>query len=247
MAVKKDSVETTDTNKEVKTTTTTKATKPKATATKEVDTNAELLKTIMAQMEAMKAELEATKQEKSSMSELVEALRSGSDSNKTLPQRVKIISLVNNPLVLSTQPNGGGTPFTFKKFGDTITIRTSQLEDILSIQGYRSQAEEPLFYICDSDIVEDQGLSDAYEKIDKERIEHITSLSEDICVDMFCGLGERLKESVSSNIVENIAKLGMSYDRNRLGMILDKTGIDIESKARDMKQTLEIMKKRTEV
>ena len=245
MAVKKDSVETTDTNKEVKITTTTKPTKPKTT--KEVDANAELLKTIMEQMEAMKAELEATKQEKSSMSELVEALKGGSDSNKTLPQRVKIISLVNNTLVLSTQPNGGGTPFTFKKFGDTITIRTSQLEDILSIQGYRRQAEEPLFYICDSNVVEDQGLSDVYEKIDKERIEHITSLSEDICVDMFCGLGERLKESVSSNIVENIAKLGMSYDRNRLGMILDKTGIDIESKARDMKQTLEIMKKRTEV
>lgn len=248
MAVKKETVETTEQNKE----TTTKATttKPKTTTkakTTEVDTNAEMLKTLMAQMEAMKAELEATKQEKSSMSELVEALKGDKSTNKALPQRVKVISLVDNILVLSTLPNGGGTVFTFPSFGHAITIRTSQLEDILSVPAYRSQAEEPLFYICDTAIVEDQQLTDVYENIDKDRIEYIKTLGEDLCVDLFCGLGERLKESVVSFYVENIAKHGISYDRNRLGMILDRTGIDIEAKAKDMKQTLDVIAKRNNV
>ena len=254
MAVKKETVEATEQNKEATTKatkTTTKTTATKATTAKdkttEADANTELLKTLMAQMEAMKAELEATKQEKSSMSELVEALKGETSTNKTLPQRVKVISLVDNTLVLSTLPNGGGTVFTFPKFGHAITIRTTQLEDILSVQAYRMQAEEPLFYICDASVVEDQQLTDVYENIDKDRVEYIKTLSEDLCVDLFCGLGERLKESIVSHFVENIAKHDVAYDRNRLGAILERTGIDIEAKAKDMKQTLEVIKKRTNV
>lgn len=248
MAVKKETVATTDTNTEVK------ETKPKTTKTttkvakvEEVAPSAEMLKAIMEQMEAMKAEIELAKSEKSSMSELVDALRGNTNETKGLPTRVKIISLVHNTLVLSTKPNGGGTPYVFKKFGDSVTMRTTELEDILSIQGYRRQAEEPLFYIADSTVAEDQGLSDIYETVNKDKVEYITSLCDDMCVDLFCGLGEKLQESIVCKIVEDMAKNGVKYDRNRLGDIKTRTGVDIESKVDDMKRTLEVIAKRNQV
>lgn len=218
-----------------KTDTTGKTTKKKETTTKVAKDDT--LALLMKQIEEMRQQLEQQKEEKNGMEQLIEALKGtqAQSNGKVLSQKVKVVSLISNTLVLSTEEFGGGTVFTFKKFGDIVTMRTSQLEQILSIQGYRRQAEDMLFYICDADIVEDQDLTDYYDGIDKSKIEYITSLTEDNCIDLLCGLSEGLRTSITTSICENIAK-GMKYDRNRLAIIKEKLNIDIESIAEELKR-----------
>lgn len=173
--------------------------------------------------------VEKTDKEKSDLQQLVEALKSNENTEtKNLPKKVKVISLVPNIYNLTTQENGKGKAFTFKEFGQMITMKTSELEEILSIQAYRNQAEQGYFYILDKDIVEDQDLTEAYEHIsNKEAIEHVMNLDSDECVDIFCGLNKDMQESLAAQIAENMAN-GARLDRNRIADISMRTDIDIE-------------------
>ena len=173
--------------------------------------------------------VEKTDKEKSDLQQLVEALKSNENTEtKNLPKKVKVISLVPNIYNLTTQENGKGKAFTFKEFGQMITMKTSELEEILSIQAYRNQAEQGYFYILDKDIVEDQDLTEAYEHIsNKEAIEHVMNLDSDECVDIFCGLNKDMQESLAAQIAENMAK-GARLDRNRIADISMRADIDIE-------------------
>ena len=173
--------------------------------------------------------VEKTDKEKSDLQQVVEALKSNENTEtKNLPKKVKVISLVPNIYNLTTQENGKGKAFTFKEFGQMITMKTSELEEILSIQTYRNQAEQGYFYILDKDIVEDQDLTEAYEHIsNKEAIEHVMNLDSDECVDIFCGLNKDMQESLAAQIAENMAK-GARLDRNRIADISMRTDIDIE-------------------
>lgn len=173
--------------------------------------------------------VEKTDKEKSDLQQLVEALKSNENTEtKNLPKKVKVISLVPNIYNLTTQENGKGKAFTFKEFGQMITMKTSELEEILSIQAYRNQAEQGYFYILDKDIVEDQDLTEAYEHIsNKEAIEHVMNLDSDECVDIFCGLNKDMQESLAAQIAENMAN-GTRLDRNRIADISMRTDIDIE-------------------
>ena len=172
---------------------------------------------------------EKTDKEKSDLQQLVEALKSNENTEtKNLPKKVKVISLVPNIYNLTTQENGKGKAFTFKEFGQMITMKTSELEEILSIQSYRNQAEQGYFYILDKDIVEDQDLTEAYEHIsNKEAIEHVMNLDSDECVDIFCGLNKDMQESLAAQIAENMAN-GVRLDRNRIADISMRPDIDIE-------------------
>ena len=156
--------------------------------------------------------------------------------NDNLPNKVKVVNLLSQTLNLSTEPMGGGKVFTFEGFGDMVTMKTSHLEDILSIPIYRKEAEQMFFYICSPEIVEDQDLTDSYENgITEETVRFITSLQDDKCVDMFVGLSKGLQDSISTKIAEDMAK-GIDYDRNRLADIQMRTEIDIQDMAKTFKE-----------
>ena len=159
---------------------------------------------------------------------------------KNLPTKVKVVSLLGNFMNLVTST---GKIYKFPKFGDIATLRTSDLEDILSNQKFRQQAEDGYFYICDKDVVEDQELTEVYERLhDKTAIEYIMKLADDNCVDMFASLSDGLKESVSCSIAEELNK-GKVLDRNRLSMIYAKTNIDIEEIAKGLKDVNKYLEK----
>lgn len=181
--------------------------------------------------------VEKTDKEKSDLQQLVEALKSNENTEtKNLPKKVKVISLVPNIYNLTTQENGKGKAFTFKEFGQMITMKTSELEEILSIQSYHNQAEQGYFYILDKDIVEDQDLTEAYEHIsNKEAIEHVMNLDSDECVDIFCGLNKDMQESLAAQIAENMTN-GARLDRNRIADIFMRTDIDIEKIAEQFRK-----------
>ena len=163
--------------------------------------------------------------------------------NDNLPNKVKVVNLLSQTLNLSTEPMGGGKVFTFEGFGDMVTMKTSHLEDILSIPVYRKEAEQMFFYICSPEIVEDQDLTDSYENgITEETVRFITSLQDDKCVDMFVGLSKGLQDSISTKIAEDMAK-GIDYDRNRLADIQMRTEIDIQDMAKTFKELNEKVSK----
>jgi predicted phage-related endonuclease len=114
-------------------------------------------------------------------------------------------------------------------------MRTSDLEDVLSIEKYRTQAEKGYIYICDADVVEEVGLTEEYKNIlDDKAMSHVLNLVDDNAVDMFCALDSDMKESIAIHIAENLAN-NKPVDRNRLFNIKLKTNIDIEKMAEDLK------------
>lgn len=217
-----------------------KKTKKETTTTataNEVDYKA-LFEQMQKELKSLKEQLADSNNKKSDLQNLVEALREDADSKKEkqLPKKVKLVSLIPNVYNLSTDRDGSGKVFSFKDFGDVITMKTSELEEILSIQNYREQAENGYFYILDKDIVEDQELSDAYEKIyNKDVISKVLKLEDDECVNIFCNLDKDFQDSLASKMAENINN-GIKLDRNRLSDISMRTEIDIEKIAESFKK-----------
>ena len=158
------------------------------------------------------------------------------EPKKEKTKKVKVVNLLNMKLNLSTEGFGNGRLFQFEDYGSVVSMSANHLEDILSIGAFRKQAEEGWFYICDNDIVEEMDLSDAYEAIhDKKTIDYIATLSEDVCVDMFCGLSDTMKDSVATIMAEKINS-GKPLDRNRLADIQRRTEVNVEEIARGLKE-----------
>lgn len=227
---------------------TTRGRKPKTQVDNNIDNNevdmAKMIAEMQLQMEQMRKQLEESKsqaessnKEKTELQQLVEALQSNSSNDKPLPKKVKVMSLITNKYNLTTEPNGQGKQFTFDEFGDVVTMKTTELEEILSIQKQRTQAEEGWFYILDKDIVEDQELTDSYENIsNKETLEHVIKLDSDNCVDIFCGLGKEMQDSLATKMAELILD-GVRLDRNRISDISMRADIDIEEIAKSIERT----------
>lgn len=202
--------------------------------------NNDMIAKLMAQMAELQKQVEDSKKEKTDLETLVDALKSNTNqsSSNNLPKKVKIVSLIPNTYSLTTEPNGQGTQYVFEDIGNLITMNTSDLEKILSIPMYRKQAEKGMFYILDKDIIEDQGLTEAYENIcDEDMLLRVMNLTDDSCVDVFCGLSKDMQDSLATKMAESINN-GKRLDRNRLADISMRTDIDIEEMAKTLKKTL---------
>lgn len=219
--------------------------RPKKTETKveekkvaTVEDQSATIEALMKQVAMLTETVQKQESEKSDMKELIEALKSGNTaatSKKDVPNKVKVISLVPNQYNLSTQDNGQGKVFSFPKFGHVITMRTSELEDVLSIEKYRTQAEKGFIYICDPIVVEELGLTDEYKTLlDEKAMKHVLKLSDDSAVDMFCSLDSEIQDSIATSIAEEVAN-NKPVDRNRMFEIKRRTSIDIEKMAQDLK------------
>lgn len=225
--------------------TTTQEVKETAT-TATLDDTANALALMQKQIEELQKQLlesqkkvDKADEEKSVLEKLVESLQDSKQdgAEKALPKKVKVMSLTPNKYNLTTEADGQGKQFTFEKIGDVITMRTSELEEILSIRKFREQAESGYFYILDEAIVEDQDLTEAYETIaDKEALLKVMSLENDESVDVFCNLPTNLRESVATKMAEDILD-GKRIDRNRIADISRRVDIDIEKIAETLKKS----------
>lgn len=212
----------------------------KETVVEGKNTNEELIKQLMEQVASLTKQVEDAKNEKTDLQQLVDVLKNNQGSNlDKLPTKVKVISLLENQLNLSTQPNGTGKIYTFSKLGDSKIIRMQDLEEILSIVQYREQAEKGYYYICNADVVEEFGLTEEYEKIMNDKVlAEVETLKSDNAVDIFVGLNKTVQGSLARKMAENIAS-GARLDRNKLEDIRLATDIDIEKMANDFKELKE--------
>ena len=190
---------------------------------------AELIKQLMAQIEAQNKTM-AEMQEKINNQSTVVIQKEGNMGGK----KIKCINLMHGVVNISTEPDGQGRLYMFEKYGDYKMIKFDDLSDIVS--SYPYTMEHGLIYICDRDVVEELGLSDEYEHLyTKEIMDRLVYLREQSDVDIFLGMEKNMQESTAMEIA-NLLNANERMDYNFLREIKNKTGIDIEKIANDLKE-----------
>ena len=116
---------------------------------------------------------------------------------------IKVISLSDGGVSLKTKPGGDGKIFRFDKFGHSVTITYTDLQDIISTN--RSFIEDGIVYICYEDVIKNNYLENAYSKfLTIETINNIFSFPKDKIIDMIKNTTEELQDSVISFIIKKI-------------------------------------------
>lgn len=196
-----------------------------------VDNNQdELIKKLMAQLEEQNAKMAEMQKQIENKSQTV-VVNNNSDAIRG--KKVKVINLMQNPLNISTESNGGGRIYSFKNYGDSRLIKFDDLADIVA--SYPYTMEHGLAYICDKEVVKELGLEDEYSKLfDKERMDKVIWLKEESDLELFLGMDINLQESTAKRIAE-LMNANERMDYNYLRTIKEKTGIDIEEIAKELK------------
>ena len=154
-------------------------------------------------------------------------------SNSFNSKKIKVVNLMCNPLNISTEPNGRGRVYAFKEYGDTKLIKYDDLVEIVS--SYPNTMEKGYAYICDKDAVESLGLTEEYKSLfDKNTMDKIIWLRSETDLELFLGMDDYLQESVAIKIAE-LLNANERIDYNYLRIIKDKTDLDIEKIANDLK------------
>lgn len=206
-------------------------TTPKVEEKKIDNSQEELIKKLMAQLEEQNAKMAEMQQQIDNKSQTVIV---GNNNDSIRGKKVKVVNLMQNPLNISTEPNGEGRTYSFKDYGDSRLIKFDDLADIVA--SYPYTMEHGLAYICDKEVVEELGLADDYAKLfDKERMDKVVKLREESDLDLFLGMDINLQESAAKRIAELI-NANERMDYNYLRTIKEKTGIDIEEIARELKE-----------
>lgn len=201
-----------------------------------VDTNTnELIAQLMVQIEAQNkqmAELQELQEQINSKQTVV--VQNATDTDKFGTKKIKCINLMHNPVNISTEPNGNGKVYTFEKYGDSRLIRFDEIADIVS--AYPNTMEKGYIYIANKEVVEALGLSEDYENVyDKETMDKLIMLREEVDLELFLGLDDNLMESTALEIAKRI-NANEQVDYNYLARIKAETKYDIISIAEDLKK-----------
>ena len=206
------------------------ATTPKVEEKKIENSQDELIKQLMAQIEEQNKKMAEMQSQINNQPQPTTIIQ---QNNGLSSKKVKVVNLMHNPLNISTEPNGMGRVFTFREYGDSRLIKYDDLADIVA--AYPNTMEGGLAYICDKEVVESLGLSEEYEKLfDKETMDKVVKLREDSDLELFLGMDKNLQESTARRIAERL-NANERIDYNYIKIIKEKTGIDIEEIAENLK------------
>lgn len=116
---------------------------------------------------------------------------------------IKVVSLSDGGVSLRTNASGSGKVFRFDKFGHSISITYSDLQDIIATD--RSFIEDGSVYICDADVVKNNYLDECYNKfLTLDTINNILSFHTNDIIDMISNTTESIQETIISIIVKKI-------------------------------------------
>ncbi len=181
----------------------------------------------MKQMQEMMAQLQA---QIASPTQVVVAQADKGLSGK----KIKCINMMNNPLNVSTEPNGQGRVFSFDKYGDVRLIKFDDLADIVA--NYPNTIEKGLMLIANKEAVAELGLEDDYgDVLTKDVMDELVYLRRESDVDLFICMSAELQKSTATRIAE-LLNANESMDFNYLRKIKDVTGFDIEEIAKELKE-----------
>ena len=206
------------------------ATTPKVEENVKVNSQDEVIAKLMAQIEEQNkkmAELQSQINNQQPQTTIIQ------QNNGLSGKKIKVVNLMHNALNLSTEPDGMGRVFTFNEYGDSRLIKYDDLADIVA--AYPNTMEGGLAYICDKEVVESLGLTEEYEKLfDKATMDKVVKLKEESDLELFLGMNRNLQESTARKVAERL-NANERVDYNYINIIKEKTGIDIEEIAKNLK------------
>ena len=139
---------------------------------------------------------------------------------------VVFISLCNYTLNLSTEPNGGGTIYTFNEFGEEQSIPYSDARRI--IKNNKSFIKGGKCYIADDEIVKTEHLTNDYKKIlSKNDLLELLSAERSKFQAIFDSMTQTQKEIFRDVVVEKLTKNKNSVDMNIVQYINDSLNINL--------------------
>lgn len=201
---------------------TTKKASTKKEATPKTDETQVALENAMKIIAEMQAEMAELKKEKESTIVV--------ENRGEKRRKVKCISLAHHPVNVSTMPDLGGKIFQFRNYGQIIQINYDDILEVIA--SYPNTMSSGLIYICDNDIIEDNGLSEAYKRIyDKETMDMLVYLRNESDADLILGMSDDLRESTIVEVVR-LYRNGEKMDGGAL-TTLRENGIDIAELAKE--------------
>ena len=158
---------------------------------------------------------------------------------------VKVLSLNNYPLNLSTEGRGKGRIFRFSEFGEVKRIQYHHLVDI--IENHRNFLKGGKFYILNRAVIHEQGLEEDYSSIlTKENIEAILNGNDrDTTISLFQSANKAQQEVIVQMLIDRRIS-GQNIDLNIWDKIDRITDIDMEEKYKTTKDYLDSMKNENE-
>lgn len=184
---------------------------------KEKDELAKMLKKMQAQMESLQNQFNAQNSDNNNI------VVTQSDN---ITRTVKVISLVPNTYNLTTQPNGKGKLYTFNKFGDSLNIRFTDMQDILNIYG--QQFESGMAILTNKKDYDDLAIGYLWDSvISKDKLDRLLELKDEESIDAILNMDKDTQERIARIIAQKIFD-GVNYNYNVI-RDLEDNGIEINS------------------
>ena len=198
-------------------TTETKSTTKKTTATKKaepkVDERDIKLAEQAAELEALKAQMQAVLQ-----AQMTNAQVAAEPKKK---KNVSIISFAVGGLTLM-----GTRAIRIPKQFDTVSVSESEATAI--VNNMPESARNGLFYILDADFVEENELSDAYKNLlDDKQFKQLLTQSSDYVVDIFKSASDVQKKIIINMIIDKKSH-NLPIDANIVEQISKLSGVDFD-------------------
>lgn len=150
---------------------------------------------------------------------------------------ITFISLCNHILNLSTEPNGGGTIYTFTEFGEEQSIPYSDAKRI--IKSNKSFIQGGKCYIADDELIKSEHLVNDYKKIlSKDSLLELLSAERTKFPSIFDAMTDTQKELFRDIVVDKLSKNKNSVDMNIVQYINESLNIDILSSINFSKELL---------
>lgn len=151
-------------------------------------------------------------------------------------KKVKVVSLMHNPISVSTEPDGQGKAIRFADYGEVRTVKFDDLSDMTA--SYPNTFGKGLLYIADRDVVNELGLDDIYVNIfDKNTMDEIKTLLGEEDVKNFLKMDKVLQESMAMDMAKKLYNGEVNYDLNKLREIKDGSGFDILQMSKDYEES----------
>jgi len=156
---------------------------------------------------------------------------------------IKVMSLIDNKLNLSTRDHGLGKTFSFEEFGETQDILYSDLMEINN--HHRNFLEAGYYYILDDRVVAIASKKDAYKKIlTKEQIEKILN-NDETAISLFQKANPKQQEVIVKFIIKKIIN-NEPVDYNLIDKLSRVSGVNIVEKAKASVEIKDNMMKESE-
>lgn len=178
-----------------------------------------------------KEEIKQLKKTVSELTDLVQVLmkQNGSMSNNMInnyDRDVTFISLCSNILNLSTEPNGGGTVYTFNSFGEEQAIPYSDAKKI--VKSNKNFIIGGKCYIADDELIASEHLTKDYKNIlNKDSLLELLTSDRAKFTSVFDSMTLSQKEILKDIVVNKLMKNKSSVDMNIVYYINESLGVDI--------------------